>query len=232
MTTNGPAATPRVVAVVTAHDEADRIAETVRHLAQLPAVHEVVVVDDGSADRTAEVARAAGARVLAATRRLGKGGALDRALDEVGDAGVFLLVDGDVAGTAGAASALLDPVVAGEADAAIGRLPGQAGGGLGSVKRLAAVLIGLLGGFQAQEPLSGQRAVTAEALAACRPLAGGFGVETAMTIDLCRLGFRVVEVDVSMTHRPTGRTLRGFAHRGRQGFDILLAAIPRALRLR
>jgi len=222
----------RVVAVVTAYDEADRIAETVAHLSRLPAVDEVVVVDDGSRDRTAELARAAGARVLLAPRHLGKGGALEWALDRVGTAAVFLLVDGDVGATASAAGGLLEPVLSGEADAAVGRLPPQAGGGLGSVKRLSAVLIRRLGGFDASEPLSGQRAVTADALAACRPLAGGFGVETAMTIDLCRLGFRVVEVDVPMTHRPTGRGATGFGHRGRQGSDILLAAFPRALRIR
>ena len=63
-------------------------------------------------------------------------------------------------------------------------------------------------------------------------MAARFGLETAMTIDAVRLGFRVGEVPVAMSHRPTGRGLQGFVHRGRQGADILLAVAPRAAGLR
>ena len=87
--------------------------------------------------------------------------------------------------------------------------------------------------YRAEAPLSGQRALTAACLAAVRPLAGGFGVETAMTIDAVRAGFRVVEIPVAgLTHRATGRTLRGFLHRGRQGLHIARASMLRAVRLR
>jgi hypothetical protein len=90
-----------------------------------------------------------------------------------------------------------------------------------------------LSGFEAQQPLSGQRAITADCLAAVRPLAGGFGVETAMTIDAVRGGFRVLEVPVpGLTHRVTGRTLKGFGHRGRQGAEIARVVLARLVRLR
>lgn len=78
-------------------------------------------------------------------------------------------------------------------------------------------------------PMSGQRALTAEALAALRPLAGGFGVETAMGIDAARAGLRVMEVPVAAAHRPRGRGVAGFAHRARQGVHLLAAALPRLL---
>jgi hypothetical protein len=75
--------------------------------------------------------------------------------------------------------------------------------------------------------------LTAACLAAVRPLAGGFGMETAMTIDAVRAGCRVVEIPVAgLTHRATGRGLRGFLHRGRQGLQIALASMARAVRLR
>jgi hypothetical protein len=90
----------------------------------------------------------------------------------------------------------------------------------------------VLSGFRPDEPMSGQRALTHEVLSAVRPLASGFGLETAMTIDAVRFGFRVVEVHVGMEHRPTGRDLRGFLHRARQGRDVLAAVWLRALRLR
>ena len=100
------------------------------------------------------------------------------------------------------------------------------------VKRFSRWAIRKITGYEAQEPLSGQRAVTRVALEACRPLASGFGLETAMTIDAVRLGFRVGEIPVDMRHRATGRTLAGFTHRARQGVQILMAVVPRALGLR
>jgi hypothetical protein len=48
------------------------------------------------------------------------------------------------------------------------------------------------------------------------PFAPGFGMETAMTIDAHRAGFRLVEVELALEHRATGRTAAGFLHRFRQ----------------
>ncbi len=219
-------------ALVAAHDEEETIASTVKALAALPSVAAVVVVADGCTDRTAGEAAGAGARVLVSPRRLGKGAAVEGALERGVPAAVYLLVDGDVAETAEEAGALLDEVLAGRLDLAIGRLPAQLGGGFGMVKGVAAAVIRSLTGFEAESPLSGQRAITREALWGCRPLAGGFGLETAMTIDAVRLGFRVGEVPVEVRHRPEGRSIRGFSHRARQGLDILRAVAPRALRVR
>ena len=221
-----------VVALVAAYNEGGSIGRVVNALCGLKDVAEVLVVADGSTDGTAEEARAAGARVLRAPKRMGKGRSLDAALDRVDTGGAFLLVDGDVGDSAAQASVLLEEVLSGRLDLAIGVLPPQAGGGLGLVKRMSGALIRGLTGFAPQAPLSGQRAITWRALAECRPLAAGFGLETAMTIDAVRLGFRVGEVPVAMSHRPTGRGLQGFVHRGRQGADILLAVAPRAAGLR
>ena len=223
-----------VTCIVPARNEADRIAETVKQLYDLPGVVRVVVVDDGSSDATAEAALAAGATVLVRGRNVGKGGAMDAALSRFDspDTDVYLLIDAAVGAAAAAAVPLLQAVASGGADLAIGCLPRPAAGGFGLVKRLATFLIRRASGMEMAEPLSGQRAVRAGALRACRPLARGFGVETAMTIDAARLGFRIVEVDVAMAHRETGRDLRGFVHRARQGLDILAAALPRIARLR
>jgi hypothetical protein len=222
----------RVVALVAAFQEEDSIARTVKSLSGIDAVSEIVVIADGCNDRTTEEASSAGARVLAAPGRRGKGAAVDSALDWVGQADVYLLVDGDVGETAAATSALLDEVVGDRLELAIGRLPPLEGGGFGLVKAFARWAIRAVTGFDAAEPLSGQRAVRTEVLQACRPLARGFGLETAMTMDAVRLGFRVGEIPVDMRHRATGRTLAGFSHRARQGLDILRAVIPRIIGLR
>ena len=52
------------------------------------------------------------------------------------------------------------------------------------------------------------------------PLAAGFGVETALSIDLGRQGFRIIEVPIEVRHRATGTDLRGQLHRGRQFLHV------------
>ena len=96
----------------------------------------------------------------------------------------------------------------------------------------AAGAIRRFGGITVAAPLSGQRALTPEAMDAVRPLARGFAVEAAMTIDAGRAGLRVLEVPAAVTHRPTYRDLRGFTHRGRQGIDIARAVTARLRRFR
>ncbi len=218
----------QVVALVAAYEESARITATVSALHAL--VDEVVVVDDGSSDGTSSAALVAGATVLRASRRRGKGRALEEALDRLPDAAVWLLVDADLERSAALLAPLLDAVVEGRADIAIAAFPKLAGGGFGMVKRAAARSIRAACGFDAREPLSGQRALTAAALAAVRPLAPGFGLEVGMTIDAVRAGLRVVEIPIEgLSHRPTGRGARGFAHRARQGADILAAVAARAI---
>jgi hypothetical protein len=219
----------RVAALVPARNEEGSVGETVRSLRALR-ISEVVVVDDGSTDATAAAALAAGASVIRIPRRAGKGAAMEGALRRLPDADVWLLADADLGSSATGLGSLLDACDRG-ADLAIAVLPPQEGGGLGSVRSLAALAIGWLSGLQVTAPLSGQRAITGACLGAVRPLAPGFGVETAMTIDAVRAGFRVEEIPVpGLRHRPTGRGLRGFLHRGRQGVDIARAVSTRARR--
>jgi hypothetical protein len=204
--------------LIAARDEEERIAATVEALrAQFPGV-EVIVADDGSRDTTAVRAEDAGATVLRLPRR-GKGQALSAA-ERAAPPGALLLLDADIRGdarrlSAGSARGLR-----------IARFARREGGGLGLAKGVARALIRLRAGVETAEPLSGQRALDVQARAACFPLAPGFGAETRMTIDAARAGIPIEEVELELEHRATGRDLRGFAHRGRQLVDLLLAAGP------
>lgn len=216
-----------VVAVVAAYERADTIAGTVTALRAIDGVARVVVVDDGSSDATSERAAAAGAHVERLPANAGKGAAVAAGVERAIDADVYLLIDADVGATAAAAAALLQPVVDGTADMTVGVLPPAGGrGGFGWVKRLAATGIARATGFTPRAPLSGQRAVRGELLRSLL-LADRFGLEVGLTIDALRAGRRVVEVDVSMDHRHTGRRVSGFRHRAGQGVDIVRALWPR-----
>jgi glucosyl-3-phosphoglycerate synthase len=195
------------------------IAETVRALLEQFPDATVIVADDGSRDRTAERAEAAGAVAVCLAPR-GKGQALS-AVECLAPPGPLLLVDADVRGD-------LRALCAGSTQAGlrVARFQRREGGGFGIAKTVARGLIALRGGVEVAEPLSGQRALDAEARRAVFPLAPGFGAETRMTIDAARAGVPVTEIELDLTHRPTGRGPRGFAHRGRQLVDLLLAAGP------
>ncbi|MFL6004951.1 MAG: glycosyltransferase [Gaiellaceae bacterium] len=202
--------------LVAARDEEERIAETVAALRRSFSNTEVIVADDGSRDGTAERAEAAGAIVLRLPRR-GKGQALTAAERAAPD-GPVLLVDADVRGD-------LARLLTAEG-VRIAAFAERHGGGFGLAKRTARALIRLRTGFVPREPLSGQRGLSEQARAAVFPLAPGFGAETRMTIDALLAGERVEEVELPLEHRPTGRDVRGFAHRGRQLLDAVLAAGP------
>ncbi|MEV4567225.1 glycosyltransferase [Nonomuraea sp. NPDC049419] len=220
--------------VIPAANEADRIAATVKAAAALPGVDLVVVVDDGSHDQTGRVARAAGARVVRHSRNRGKAAAMEtgaeavRLLDEDDAPRHLLFLDADLGDTARAAAPLIEPVRAGEADMTIAVFSTRVKlGGHGLVVRLSKEGIRRATGFNATQPLNGQRCLTRAAFEAARPLAHGFGVETALTIDLLRRGFRVKEVEVDMAHRATGTDFRAQLHRARQLRDVARALAVR-----
>ncbi|GIL36419.1 glycosyltransferase [Phycicoccus sp. DTK01] len=229
-----------VAAVVPCKDEADRIGATVAAVSALDVVTRVVVVDDGSSDGTTAAAEAAGADVVRHPVNRGKAAALRTGVARVreleaaaGEAPAALLfVDGDLQETASALGVLTDAVLDGSADMTIATLPAQitAGGGRGLVVGLARRGIEHLTGFRAVQPLSGMRCLSPGAYEAASPLARGWGVETALTVDVLRAGLRVLEVPCELQHRVSGRDWRGQLHRAGQYRDVWLALVRRGWR--
>jgi len=226
----GAAQVPGVVAVlVAARDEADRIVATLGALAATFPGAVLWVADDGSRDATAELARAAGARVAGTGRRVGKGQAMSaaaaRALAEAPGAerGVLVLCDGDLGESAGDLAPLASAVGSGECDLAVAAFARRVGGGFGIARGFARWAIRRACGLETVAPISGQRALDRRTLARVLPFAGGFGMEMGMTIDAVRGGARVVEIELALSHRATGRTAAGFVHRARQLLDFVRA---------
>src|SRR5919108_533414 len=138
-------------------------------------------------------------------------------------------VDKKLAGDPKLARYVGDARLPADGDLAVAAFAERQGGGFGIAKHTARTLIKALSGFAAREPLSGQRALSEAAREACFPLAAGFGCEVRMTIDAVRAGLRVSEVELPLRHRATHRDAGGFAHRGRQLLDALLACGPTAV---
>ena len=226
-----------VAVVIPAYNEADRVGATVAAAGTLPGVDVVVVVDDGSRDGTERAAGQAGASVLRHARNRGKAAAMETGAEAVRlldqreprqSPRHLLFLDADLGATAAEAGPLIAPVVAGEADVTIAAFATRVKlGGHGFVVRLSAAGTRRAAGWAPAQPLNGQRCLTRAAYDAARPLARGFGVETAMTIDLKRKGMRITEVEVPLAHRATGTDLRGQLHRARQFADVAWALATR-----
>lgn len=222
-----------VSVIIPAYNEADRIGSTIMAAWRLPHVIEVVVVDDGSIDDTAKIALSCGASaVIRLKSNSGKGMALMKGISaSKGD--VLLFVDADLGESAISLEPLIRTVVDGDIDMAIAAPPPSGNlGGFGLAKAIARLAIALSGGFVPKAPLSGQRAVRRKLIERIGRLAHGFGVEVGLTIDALSQGARIVEIPIKFEHRHTGRTIRGFIHRGRQLVDILRAALPRLISLK
>jgi glycosyltransferase involved in cell wall biosynthesis len=214
--------------IVTAHNEADRLPATLQALAGAFPGARILVADDGSTDGSAETAAAHGAEVVRSQRNVGKGGAATLAAQRLLPLAegpeprpVVLLCDGDLAASADALKLLVEEVRAGRADLAVAAFARRVGGGFGWALGFARWAIRVRCGYEAGAPISGQRALRADVLPAVVPFAPRFGMEIGMTIDAVRAGFRVCEVELPLAHRATGKTLRGFLHRGRQLLDFV-----------
>jgi glycosyltransferase involved in cell wall biosynthesis len=222
-----------VLILVTAYNEADRIAATLAALAGAFPGAAVWVADDGSTDSTARIAAEAGATVVSSGRMVGKGGAASLACEqalaqlEAERDLVVLLCDADLGDSASGLAPLVRAVGDGQVELAVAAFSKRVGGGVGAAVGFAGWAIRRCCGLELQAPISGQRAIGVETLVKVLPFAHGFGMEIGMTIDAARAGARVEEIELDLHHRATGRTLSGFMHRGRQLLDFVRVYLAR-----
>lgn len=183
---------------------------------------EVYVFDNNCTDRTAQIAREAGAIVERETRQ-GKGHVV-RAMFEKVEADIYVLVDGDDTYPADALPSLLEPAVSGEADVVVGSRLEQAGrGSLKAVNRFGNRVLGRVFNFcfraKFRDLLSGYRVMTRDFVKHIPVITYGFDVETGLAIQSIVNGYVVKEVPIHYRERPEGSVskLRPFA----DGYRIL-----------
>jgi len=217
--------------IVAARNEADRIGGTLAALREALPGAALWVADDASGDGTAEAAIASGAQVVSRRRPHGKGAnvsaAAEAALSVDPAPRLVLLCDGDLGASAARLVPLVDAVGRGECDLAVAAFSRRVGGGFGVALGFARWAIRRRCGLETAAPISGQRAMRVEALRATLPFARGYGMEVGMTIDAVRAGFDLREYEVDLSHRATGRSLTGFAHRTRQLADFARVYLSR-----
>jgi len=204
----------RCLAILPAHDEEGAIAGV---LAGIPPSAcgmsvDLLVVDDGSRDGTAAIAREHGARVIAHGSSRGLGAAvrtgLELARDEGYGAAVYLDADGEY--DPADFETMLDPIARGRADYVTGsRFLGAARTGMTWHRTLAnratSSLLGTLMHTVVTDGQTGYRAFSPRALAAAR-ISHDYNYAQVLTLSLWGAGIDAVEVPISYRRRMSGRS--------------------------
>lgn len=222
----------RVLVVIPAHDEEESLPRTLAEVfARSPGV-QVLVVDDGSRDRTAAVARAAGSPVVRHPINLGVGGALQTGFRFAVAHGYEVAVQLDADGQHDPADlpAVIEPVLRGELDVAIGsrylrptgyRAPLTRRIGMRVFSTLTRVAIG----HPVTDTTSGFRAYGRRVMELCQHDLPQDFPDAPLLIGLARRGFRIGEVPVRMRERQAGRSFYTFGRSLYYPYKNLLASL-------
>jgi glycosyltransferase involved in cell wall biosynthesis len=201
----------RRIAIVPAYNEEHTVGRVIEEIRTFDPGFAIVVVDDGSTDRTGVVAERVGVQVLRLPFNLGIGGAVQTGYQYALDNGFDLAVqvDGDGQHNPQEIARLVDPILAGKADMVVGTRFAEGGGYRGTRLRrvgihLFAGLVSLMVGQRVTDTTSGFRAVNRRGI---RLFAADYPhdyPEVEATVLLARHRLRMVEVPVVMRIRETG----------------------------
>jgi glycosyltransferase involved in cell wall biosynthesis len=204
----------RRIAVVPAFNEQQNVGRVIEEIRAFDPGLDIVVVDDGSVDATAAVAREHRAIVLRLPFNLGIGGAVQTGFRYACDHGYDLAVrvDGDGQHDASQLGRIIAPVVAGEADIAVGSRFVEDGEGYRSSRsrrvgiRLLAVVVSRIVGRRVTDTTSGFQALNRKGIALFARDYPHDYPEVEATVMVSRHRLRSVEVPVSMRERSGGRS--------------------------
>ncbi|HRI70457.1 MAG TPA: glycosyltransferase family 2 protein [Polyangium sp.] len=200
-----------VSVILAAFNESGTIEQVVQGCREhTPNLHEIIVVDDGSHDDTAQLAKKAGARVIRLSRNGGKGVAIRRGIaDASGDVLLFMDADGqdeprEIPLLINAFGPNIDMVVG-------SRFLGTFGeGAITPLNRLGnralTEIVNVLFGARLTDTQAGFRAVRREAALRARLSARRYDIEVDLLLSVLRSGARVVEVPVTRLRRDHGQT--------------------------
>lgn len=211
---------PRTLAAIAAYNEEVAIGSVVLRCQRQ--VDEVLVVDDGSEDRTAEIAKLAGAVVQRIPTNAGKGTAIQTALAYARANGfdAVVLLDGDGQHDPGDIPQLLELVIANKADLAIG-VRRRSTSRMPVYRRFGQRVLDFLTAFGSMDALtdsqSGFRALSRTAIDSLQLEERSFGIESEMLIDARMKNLRVAEVPIAARYDVDGSTIGPLSH----GFGLV-----------
>jgi glycosyltransferase involved in cell wall biosynthesis len=166
----------------------------------------VIVVDDGSSDKTAEIAKLAGAEVLMHPNNRGKGAALKTGFQAAKDADIIITLDSDGQHQPREIPRLLEPIIKGEADVVNGsRYLNGNGKETPSYRRVGQNVLDTATNISGKnldvtDSQSGFRAFAGHTLPVFRFRSPDYTIESEMLIEAAKAGLRIKEVEISATY--------------------------------
>ncbi|WP_042680028.1 glycosyltransferase family 2 protein [Thermococcus paralvinellae] len=189
----------QISVIIPAYNEEKRIGKVLQRMPEF--VDEVIVVDDGSKDRTSEVARKFGVKVIRLEQNQGKGKAMSEGI-KAASGDIIVFIDADGQHRPEEIIKLVEPIVNGEADFVIGSRLIKAQGERPLIRKISnfitTSLIRLKLGINVRDTQSGFRAIKREFLPEIE--SKRYEVETEVLIKAVKKGARVKEVPVSMIY--------------------------------
>lgn len=204
-----------VVAIIPAYNEekalADVIGKTLDH------VDEVIVVDDGSSDKTSEVAIEAGARLIKHSVNLGKGEALKSGFKAIGDDSIIITIDGDGQHNPSEIPDLVRPIIEDGADLVNGsRYMNGPEENTPAYRRVGQKVLDIAtnisAGTKVTDSQSGFRAFSPKSKNVFRFKDTGFGIESEMLVDAAESGLKIVEIPITVRYYLDGSTKDPITH--------------------
>ncbi|WP_240664704.1 glycosyltransferase family 2 protein [Methanosarcina sp. MSH10X1] len=216
----------QISVILPAYNEEISIGSMV-HLTRLYA-DKVIVVDDGSSDRTADVARKAGAEVIVHEVNKGKGRALKTGFETALTMGADIIVTMDSDGQHNPAEIprLVAPIVEGEAEMVNGsRYLYGLEKNTPAYRRIGQTILdrftNIQSGLKITDSQSGFRAFAASTIEKFRFNAQGMAIESEMLTDAGNAGLRLKEVEIGVRYDVDGSTKKPVSH----GLEVLAAIL-------
>jgi glycosyltransferase involved in cell wall biosynthesis len=200
------AASPRIAVLVPCYNEEAAVAAVVKGFRQALPAAQIYVYDNNSKDRTADVAREAGAEVRS-ERRQGKGHVVRRMFADI-DADVYVLVDGDATYDAPSAPRMIEKLLAEHLDMVVGLRVDQEQAAYRRGHRtgnwMLTSFLSSVFGQAFKDILSGYRIFSRRFVKSFPVLSDGFEIETELTVHALELAMPVAEVETPYYARQEG----------------------------
>ena len=208
-TETAPTAKGHVAVLIPCYNEELTVGEVIDDFRQVLPGASIYVYDNNSSDRTAQVAREHGAQVRFEPRQ-GKGVTVRQMFRDI-EADCYLLVDGDSTYPADAAPALINPILAGEADMTVGDRLSNGSYAQENQRpfhdfgnNLVRWLIRLMYGYAFHDVMTGYRAFSRVFVRSLPVVSRGFQLECEISIHAVDKGWRIKEVPIDYRDRPAG----------------------------
>ena len=186
-------------------------------------VDRVIVIDDGSSDKTSEIAELAGAELIKHETNKGKGKALETGFKAASNAEIIITLDGDGQHKAEEIPKLLKPILDGKADIVNGsRYLNGNEENTPAYRRVGQAVLDKATNFSAQSNItdsqSGFRAFSKRTIPAFKFRESGYGIESEMLVEASNAGFKIKEVEIGVRYDVDGSNQNPITH----GFGVLI----------